>query len=273
MTKPHTLHRIAASSGALLALFAAAPATAQDSAPSGWTVSLGAGGRLLPKFPGSDEIGVAPLIYGTLRREGRPLPITAPDDTGVIGLLGGDSAFDIGPAVRLVGKRDEEDVGVPVGDVDLTVEVGAFAQLVIGDNFRLRAEGRKAVNGHDGWVGDLGGDFFIRDGDRTLFIIGPRARYGDSNYHEAYFGVTPAAAAASGLPAYDPGGGFYAVGAITGITHMISRRWGVYGYAGYDRLIGDAADSPIVRTLGSRDQYSAGLGIFYSFNVGNLFGL
>ena len=111
----------------------------------------------------------------------------------------------------------------------------------------------------------------MRDDD-YVFSIGPRARWGDDNYHDAYFSVTPAVAAATGLPVFDAEGGIHSIGAVAGLTHMLSRDWGVYGFAGYDRLVGDAADSPIVRAFGSRDQYSAGLGLFYSFNVGDLFG-
>ena len=107
----------------------------------------------------------------------------------------------------------------------------------------------------------------IRDRDTYVLSIGPRARWSDDRYQRAYFGVTPAVAAATGLPAYDPGGGFHAIGAVAGLTYQFDRNWGLYGYAGYDRLIGDAADSPIVRAFGSRDQFSAGIGLSYSFDV------
>ena len=76
--------------------------------------------------------------------------------------------------------------------------------------------------------------------------------------------------AATGLPVFDADGGFHSVGAYAGLTHMLGRDWGVYGYAGYDRLIGDAADSPIVRAFGSRDQFSGGLGLFFEFGAGSL---
>jgi len=111
----------------------------------------------------------------------------------------------------------------------------------------------------------------MRDDD-YVFSIGPRARWGDDNYHDAYFSVTPAVAAAAGLPVFDADSGLHSVGAAAGLTYMLSRSWGVYGFAGYDRLVGDAADSPIVRTFGSRDQFSGGIGLFYSFSVGDLFG-
>jgi MipA family protein len=59
---------------------------------------------------------------------------------------------------------------------------------------------------------------------------------------------------------------------VAGLTYMLDRNWGLYTYAGYDRLVRDAADSPIVREFGSRNQWSGGLGFFYSFDVGHLLG-
>lgn len=38
-----------------------------------------------------------------------------------------------------------------------------------------------------------------------------------------------------------------------------------YASLRYKRLLGDAADSPIVANLGDRDQVSAGIGIKYRF--------
>lgn len=258
---------------ALLALLAAVPAAAQDEEnESTWIVTLGGGARVSPKYPGADEYGFSPMPITGLRREGAPLPVEAPDEGSGFGFLSDDSAFDFGPSLQFQSKRQEEDVGAAVGDVGFTVEAGAFAQLFVSDNFRLRIESRRGIGGHDGWVGDAFADFVLSDEESYVFTIGPRARWGDDNYHDAYFGVTPAVAAATGLAAYDPDGGFHSVGAYAGLTWMLGRRWGVYGYAGYDRLIGDAADSPIVRAFGSRNQYSAGLGLFFEFGAGNLFG-
>ena len=80
--------------------------------------------------------------------------------------------------------------------------------------------------------------------------------------------MTPAAAVASGLPAYRPRSGFYALGAMAGLTVKFGRNWGMRSYLGYDRLIRDAGNSPIVRSFGSRDQFSGGAGLFIEFNVG-----
>ena len=78
--------------------------------------------------------------------------------------------------------------------------------------------------------------------------------------------VTPAAAVTSGLPAYDPNGGIQAYGATATFLTQLSPRWGIYTYARYDRLVGEAADSPIVRQLGSRDQLSGGVALSYTFD-------
>ena len=54
------------------------------------------------------------------------------------------------------------------------------------------------------------------------------------------------------------------------MSAQITSHWGVFGYARYERLIGDAAKSPIVRRFGSRDQLSAGLGLSYTFTIKRL---
>jgi outer membrane protein len=246
--------------------FAAAPAAAEEG--DGWLLTLGGGAAVGPKYPGADNYGIGPLPIIDFRREGSPLPFHAPDQGGGFGFLGRDSAFNFGPSVRFRYKREDDDVGAAVGDVGFTIEAGAFAEAYLGDHFRLRGEGRRGLGGHDGWVGDVMADFVLRHRDTYVFSIGPRARWADDNFHDAYFSVTPAVAAATGLPAYNAGSGFHEVGLYSSLTYMLDRRWGVYGYAGYDRLIGDAADSPIVTAFGSRNQYSGGIGLFYNFNVG-----
>ena len=273
MTRNTSKPRLAIATGlAALSIISISPACAQDGSGGGRIVSIGGGIDLTPKFPGADELGIGPLPYFDIRREGAPLTFEAPDEGIGMGVLGDDGGFAVGPTVRFQGKRQEEDVGAPVGDVGFTVEVGAFAQAFLAENIRVRAEGRKGLGGHDGWTGDLSADFVLRDRDNYVFSVGPRARWADNDYHDAYFGVTPAIAAATGLPAFNPDSGFHSVGAVAGFTRILSRKVGLYAYAGYDRLIGDAADSPIVRTYGSRDQFSGGLALFFSFNAGNLFG-
>jgi outer membrane protein len=57
------------------------------------------------------------------------------------------------------------------------------------------------------------------------------------------------------------------VALASGLTTQFDERWGLFGYARAERLVGDAAKSPIVRAYGSRNQLSAGLGLSYAFRI------
>lgn len=261
--------RWAAAAAAVAISLTTAPAIAQDDEEE-WILTIGGGAQVFPEYPGADDLGVFPLPIVGLRRAGEPLPVKAPDDgfaIGVLRFLGQDGAVDFGPVLTFQNERDPADVGVAVPKVSTTVEAGGFAHVYVVPQLRLRAEGRFGLGGHDGFIGSVGADYVHRTRDVVL-TIGPRARFSDNAYQDAYFSVSGPVATATGLPAFDADGGFHALGGTAGLTWQFSREWGLYGYAGYDRLMGDAEDSPIVRQLGDADQFSAGIGITYSFGVG-----
>lgn len=268
--RPRFLRALTA--GAALLTLCAAPAAAQDDEDGddggGYIVTVGAGAQAYPKFPGADDLGIYPMPIVGFRRAGRPVPLEAPDEGFGFGLLGSDSPVNIGPAINFQRRRREEDVGAPVGNVGWTVEAGGFVEAFVGENFRLRGEARQGIGGHRGLVADLGADLFARGRGDTLFSIGPRVRWADNDYMDAYYGVTPAVAAGTGLAAFDPGSGIHAVGATAGLRFDLGGGLALQGYARYDRLMNDAADSPIVTGFGSRHQFGGGLGLSYSFRVG-----
>jgi outer membrane protein len=249
---------------AALMLPAWSAAAAQDSRDI--RVRVGLGAQLRPKFPGADDTSLAPLFHIKIARGAHQFAFGAPDDSPGIALVSKDG-FSFGPAVNLVGRRKQSDVGAPVGSVATTFEAGAFAQYLAGDSFRVRAELLKGINGHEGVVGSIGADKIWRDGDRYVVSIGPRVLFSDGRYQRAYFGVTPAASLASGLPAYRPGGGVHGIAVASGVTYALNSRWGLFGFARYERLVGDAAKSPIVRQYGSRNQLSGGIGLNYTFVI------
>jgi outer membrane protein len=228
---------------------------------------VGLGPQVLPKFPGSDEIVFRPFVDVSRARGDEQFEFEAADESFGFSLLDA-GGFQAGPVLGFESKRTAEDVGANLPTVKLTVEVGAFAQYRLSEPLRVRAEVRRGVGGHKGWVGTVSADYIARDRDEWLFAIGPRVTFGDDRYHQAYFGVSPAAAATSGLPAFSAGGGLQALGVNAGFIRQLSDRWGIYTYARYDRLVDDAADSPIVRRFGSRDQYSGGLALTYTFGRG-----
>ncbi len=246
----------------------ASPVAAQDDALGGEKrTRIAVGPQVTPSWPGSSEVSFGPLIDVATANGDAPFEFEAPDESFGIAIATSDN-FAVGPVLSFETKRDSSDVTSGLREVDFSIEVGGFASYTISDNFRLRAEARQGVTGHEGFIAVLGGDYITRDADEYLFSIGPRVTITNNSYQDAYFSVTPAEAIASGLPAFDASGGVQAVGVVVGYIQQLSQRWGIYTYAQYDRLVGDAAESPIVRTFGSRDQYSGGIALTYTFDGG-----
>ena len=252
----------------LIAAVALCPAWSAALAQDGedFRVRVGLGAQLRPEFIGADDHAILPLWDLDIARGSNEFAFEAPDYSFGIPVVS-SGGFSFGPAADIASKRKESDVGAPVGKVSTTFEAGAFASLEATKSIHLRAEVLKGIGGHEGVVGTLGADQFWRAGDKYVFSVGPRVLFSNARYQRAYFGVTPAAALASGLPAYDPDGGVHAVAAATGLSYQFDNRFGLFGFARYERLVGDAADSPIIRELGSRNQLSGGLGLNYTFTI------
>jgi MipA family protein len=256
-------------------LAVAAPAMAQSEGDQGLptrsptrTVLLGGVIDWKPNFPGSSQRdgGFFPLI--AVWNAGEPMPVETPDESFGINFLGDDEGVSAGVVLTGSPRRRPRDVGLDVRRVGFGVEAGGFAQAWLGDSVRLRSELRQGIGGHRALSGDVAADLVIRTpGDGLLLTAGPRVRWGSGGYHRRYFGVTAEEALATGLTAYRPGSGIYAYGAVTSAHVHVTDALGVYAYGGYDRLTGDAARSPIVRSVGDRDQFSFGVGLSYRFQV------
>lgn len=252
--------------GAALVL-AAQPVAAQEDSSEPWRYRVALGPQAYPSYPGSDSYDPGPFFNIDRARGDEPFEFEAPDE-GLGFALVRAGRLSIGPALNWEGARTGEDVGADLPKVKFSLETGAFAALDVSPSLRLRVEMRKGVTGHKGWIGLAGADWIARDDDRWLVSLGPRVTWSDGRYQDAWFGVTPDAAASSGLPAYDSGGGIQAVGAAGSFLRQLGPHWGVTAYAKYDRLVGDAADSPIVRTYGSLNQVSGGLALSYTWGGG-----
>ncbi len=262
MTLSHKIFAVLAAAVPLACM----PVYAQENDSGEQRTRVIIGPQLSPSWPGSKDFSVGPYIDISRTRDPE-FAFEAPDESFGSPLIDA-GGFAFGPAFGFIGKRTASDVGADLPKVGLTIEAGAFGQVGVTPNLRVRLEGRKGLSGHKGWTGEISADYVARQGDDWLFSIGPRVTLGDAKYTRAYFGVTPAAAATSGLAAYDPGGGIQSVGVTAGYHRMFGEQWGAAVYGRYDRLVGDAADSPITRSLGSRNQPSVGIALSYIFGGG-----
>ena len=238
------------------------PVVSTQGAGSAIGFTLRAGVGVQPDYFGADQGEAAPIFGGTLNylqlggfTFGDPDPLFVP--TG--------PAFNA--SFRYIGERDDEDGELRgLDDVDATLELGGGLSYSTGD-LRVFGDVRYGFFGHEAFVGEIGADFFLRPTDRLTLRAGPRALFGTDDYAQTYFGVSPREAAASGgrFGSFDAEGGLISAGVEFGAGYQISQNWGVDAVVTYERLQGDAADSPIAVDDG---QVSASIGVTRRFTLG-----
>jgi outer membrane protein len=152
-------------------------------------------------------------------------------------------------------------------DVKFAIELGGFAEYFPVDWFRARLEVRRGFGGENGVTADFSADAIVPLLDRFSLSGGPRFTLESTNATAPYFSVSAAQSLASGLPRFDARGGPHSVGAGAQLHYQFDPQWEAHSYVEYSRLLGDAAASPLVTQLGSKNQMSFGVGASYSFDV------
>ena len=92
------------------------------------------------------------------------------------------------------------------------------------------------------------------------------ANYADENYNQVNFGISDAQELTSvaDLGAFDADAGFKDVYAQVGVKTDLDEHWSATASLRYSRLVGDAADSPVVET---EDQFTGLFGLSYRFDL------
>jgi MipA family protein len=233
-----------------------------------WIVSVGAGAEYKPDFEGSRHYMVSPIPVFSIRRAGSPDRFRSPLDSASFTLFdyGG---FHAGPVAKFVAARNANDFAelAGLGKVNAALELGGFVEYFPIDWFRMRVEVRQGFFGHGGVTANFSGDAIVPISQGLTFSAGPRFTLESTGATAPYFSVNPLQAALSGLPAFNARGGAHSAGAGAQLRYRINPQWEVHSYVEYQRLLGDAAASPIVQLRGSANQVTVGLGASYSFDV------
>jgi outer membrane protein len=101
--------------------------------------------------------------------------------------------------------------------------------------------------------------------DRLAINVSLDSSYGSNRYMDTYFGVNASDALRSGLQPFDPESGFKDIAFSATLSYTISGNWGIALGGRYQRLLGDAGDSPVVASAGSVNQYIATLMATYTY--------
>jgi outer membrane protein len=233
-----------------------------------WTVMVGVGGEYKPDFEGANRAMLSPVPIFAIRRAGSTDQFRGPRDSASIAFLDfGD--LRAGPVAKFDTARKQYNYSElnGLGDVKAAVELGGFVEYYPVDWFRTRVELREGVVGHNGTVADVSADFIVPVIQRLTISAGPRFTWESTQATSPYFGIDAVQAMASGLPMFNAKGGAHSYGAGAQVSYRINSQWEVHSYVEYERLLGDAAASPLVTLRGSPNQTTFGIGFSYSFDV------
>jgi outer membrane protein len=210
-----------------------------------WTITVGAEGRYEPVFEGSNKRALLPNPIFAVRRFGTPEPFRGPRDGAGVGLIG-NNVFQIGPVGELnMPRREQQDPQAlqGLGNVPWALELGVFAEY---------------------WAVV---DAVVPVGPQWTFSGGPRLTLATAPATGPYFSIDAAQSVASGLPIFDAKGGVRSVGAGTQARYFWTPQLATHAFLEYERLMGDAASSPLVVQRGTPDQLTIGFGATYSIDI------
>ncbi|MFT4090219.1 MAG: MipA/OmpV family protein [Asticcacaulis sp.] len=151
-----------------------------------------------------------------------------------------NAGFQLRP--RYSGQSDLEGLDLPGRGVDLAT----YAYKRIGDNTVIGGRIGSDISDES-----RGMDFFASVARQDITRVGLLqsmiyVRGGDKNTNQAFYGVDAREAAATGLEAYDLGGGIQSTGLVFMMMTPIGDKYGVGTFVNVERALGDVADSPLI---------------------------
>ena len=238
-----------------------------------YTLALGARGFLEPVFVGAKKNQPAFLPIISFNKKGTVDTFSSPHDSfnaAIVETL----FFRAGPVLGFQLARNQRDDKALSGlnKVGVALEPGFFAEIFPAEYTRLRAEFRQGVTGHFGQILDFSADTYAHFLDKWLVAVGPRLSLTSSRALKPYFDINPTQSFKSGLPIYTSKSGLRSVGFGSVMKYTWTSKLETELFGEYERLIGSTAKSSLVSIRGSKNQFSAGLGVSYKFDFTSPFG-
>ena len=257
-------NRIAYVGAVLLLMGGTGAAWAADEPVDRLDVTLGGGVAYAPKYTGAkdSEVKFVPLLKATYGRF-----FIGGEDTGLgVGYnLVQNQAWLVAIAVTedLSPRSESSDPHLaglgPVKSTPRAVLLTSYGQ----DWFKVGGLISQDIGGnHEGLKALAFARAQYNVNERTRLFAGPRVTWGNGDYMQAMFGVNATQSANSGLAQYQAGSGITGVGFDTGVDFRFDKHWGVGARLNYNRLEGDAADSPITEKA---NQLQVGGFLMYHF--------
>jgi outer membrane scaffolding protein for murein synthesis (MipA/OmpV family) len=234
------------------------PAIADD-----WNIGIGAGLISAPEYLGAEDYRTRVLPAVDIAYRNRVF-FNFFEGLGAYLYSRGD--FRLKAGIGYQAGRDEDDDESLRG----TGDIGDAAVYSLGAEYQLGlytafVSLRQHDGGTDGRQLHAGIQAFYalrEELSSPRLLLNFTVNYSDDDYMQGYFGVDSRQTAASGLAEYSASAGIASLRAgATGI-YPLTKGWRITAVVQYLRLIGDAADSPLVR---DEDQLFGGVFAGYRF--------
>jgi outer membrane protein len=234
-----SLHRVWMFAGASLALLAR-----QARADENWRVDAGPAVVVAPQYPGSRGELTLPLPFVDIDYS-RCLFLNT--NHGVGAYVVNQENLQVGSSLWFRRGRfhDESRRIADLDDIPTAPQAQLFARYRLGP-IVLGTTLARDFGGSSGLTIDTTVAWQLNLSSRTQVAVGAQASYGNSRYMQAWFGITPQQARASGLSEYSPGAGFASVGPTASLSYTLSQRWTFSARVAENLLTSKASDSPLV---------------------------
>lgn len=225
-----------------------------------WSVVAGVSAEYVPRYDGAHDYHFlgGPMIDVRYRDLAF---LSTGEGLGVNIFRGKKYRAGVALGYDLGRRAQDSDDTRGLGNVNVAPEAKVFGEY-LWFPVVLRAEARRGLGGHDGWVSDLSAYLPVYGRHQVYVFLGSGVTFADDRYMAHYFGVTPAQSAASGYAPYAAHAGLKSVGLGGSATWMMSTHWLLNLLVGGQRFLGDAVESPLTQ---QRSQYATSLTVGYQF--------
>lgn len=216
-----------------------------------WEVRLGVGSTFEPRYDGSDRYHM--LAGPSLDIRYKDLLFGSTGEGFGVNVLQGPNWRVSVAGVYDLGRRGHDDPSRlnGLGNINPAPEMKIAGEYVVSKDFPLvlRAAFTRSFGGSNGWSADLGAYMPLPGSNEHFYwFAGPSVTLADSNYMQSWFGVTPLQAANSGYRQYSPSAGLKSAGFGITMVYFVNKHWFVSADGALKRLLGSAANSPIIQT-------------------------
>lgn len=214
---------------------------------SNWNYVLGAGVGYAPTYEGSDEYDALPIPVLNVDYKDGLFFANVRNGLGSYPLRGEN--YKVGASIGYAPGREEDEDKKNLrgmGDVDAS----ATANLLAEYDFGIAQLSGKVTTGVSGDYGttaalDLGSRYPLTE--KIILTGSVGTVWADEEHMSNRFGVTATQSARSGYSQHDAESGVKTVGFSVGANYLVTEKWTANLTFRGDKLLGDAADSPVVK--------------------------